>query len=144
MHNLLIQLTLCLYLLAPIQAFAQNTPPSLKDPLNYPLRQYGFILAVAMLGGFVSWWAKVRKGDITGASVSALIGELTTSSFAGLLAFWGCEYFSLHPLLTAAVAGLAGHAGGSGVAWIEAIAKRKAEKALDVTSPVPLDNKGST
>jgi hypothetical protein len=133
MRNLLIQLFLCLHLLAPTAAFAQTT---VKDPLNYPIKQYGFILAVALLGGLVSWYAKVRKGDTTAANLGGLIGELATSAFAGLLAFWGCEYYNLPPLLTAALAGLAGHAGGSGIAWLEALAKRRAEKALDVTVAV--------
>lgn len=47
-----------------------------QDPLDYPVRQYGFMLAVAPLGGIVPWTAKVRKG------------ELGTPAFAGLLAFW--------------------------------------------------------
>lgn len=116
-------------MLAPAAAFAESLP-SIKDPLNYPMKQYGFILAIAMLGGAVSWWAKVRKGDVQGSNIAALIGELTTSSFAGLLVFWIAEYFSVPPVLTAALAGLAGHAGGRGVAWLEETARRKAEASM--------------
>lgn len=114
---------------APAMAFAESLP-SIKDPLNYSLRQYGFILAIAMLGGFVGWWSKVRKGELQYTSIMALIGELTTSAFAGLIVFWGCEYFSLSPVLTACLAGLAGHAGGRGVAWLEDTARRKAEASM--------------
>lgn len=116
-------------MLAPVIAFAE-TLPSIKNPMDYPLKQYGFILAIAMLGGAVSWWAKVRKGDVQGSNIAALIGELTTSSFAGLLIFWICEYFNVPPVLTAALAGLAGHAGGRGVAWLEETARRKAEASM--------------
>lgn len=118
-------------LLAPAVALAEALP-SVKDPLNYPLRQYGFILAVSMLGGAVSFWTKMRAGDVKGSHIAALIGELTTSAFAGLLAFWICEYASVPPVLTAALAGLAGHAGGRGVAWLEDQARRKAERTLGI------------
>lgn len=127
------QVALCLYLLMPAWAVAQ--PPAIaviKDPLNYPLGQYGFILAVSLLGGLVGWWSKVRKGELHIGSVAALVGELTTSALAGLLTFWVCEYLELSPLLTGPLAGMAGYAGGRGLDWAEAAAKKRAERMLGI------------
>lgn len=119
MRTLLIQLVLCAYLLQPLLASAQGRP----DPLNYPLKQYGFILAVSILGGFVSWYTRVRKGELQGSNVGQLIGELCTSAFSGLLAFWGCEYMGFPPVLTAGIVGIAGHMGTRGISVLEDVLK---------------------
>jgi hypothetical protein len=136
MNNLIVYAWLALALF-PSNAWAQALP-AVKDPLNYPLRQYGLILGVSILGGIVNWYARAKKGEAQTLGISGFIGELATASFAGLLTFWACEYFSLGPLLTPCLAGLAGHAGGRAVIWLEAITRRKVEKTLGVTSPAPL------
>ena len=82
----LILILVVLALLVPLSAWAQT-----KGPLDYSLKQYGFILGISLLGGVVSWSHKVRKGDAQAWNVMQLIGELATSAFAGLLAFWLCE-----------------------------------------------------
>ena len=127
-----------LNLLFPVLAYAQE---QLKSPLSYSLREYGVILGIALLGGFASWYSRVRKGEADMLNISALVGELAISAFAGLIAFWICESLDLSPLITAAVAGMAGHAGGNGITWVESLGKRYAEKRFGVTGPAPLDDK---
>ncbi len=116
-----------LNLLFPVLAYAQE---QLKSPLSYSLREYGVILGIALLGGFASWYSRVRKGEADMLNISALVGELAISAFAGLIAFWICESLDLSPLITAAVAGMAGHAGGNGITWLETLGKRYAEKRV--------------
>lgn len=116
-----------LNLLFPVLAYAQE---QLKSPLSYSLREYGVILGIALLGGFASWYSRVRKGEADMLNISALIGELAISAFAGLIAFWICESLDLSPLITAAVAGMAGHAGGNGISWLESLGKRYAERRV--------------
>jgi len=128
----LIQLILCLHLWAPVSAWAQA-----ENPLTLPLRDYGFILAAALLGGAVSWWAKVRKGDRAAMSIFGFIGEMVTSAFAGLLAFFACKYLSLSPWLTAAIVGVAGHMGTRAITAGEALLQRKVDKMV-ATGPTPL------
>lgn len=96
-----------------------------KDPMSYPLKHYGFMLGTALLGGLVSWYAKVRKGDIRAWSLTQLVGELATSAFAGLIAFWVCEWMNSPPLLTASLVGIAGHMGTRAIQAFEAMAQRK-------------------
>jgi hypothetical protein len=131
MIRLCITLILCLHLIMPIVAMAQA---STKSPISYSLQEYGFVLGTALLGGFASWWIKVHKGELSMWNLSALIGELCVSAFAGLIAFWLCEYLNLNPLLTSAIVGMSGHAGAKGLAWLETIGRKRAEKAFGVNT----------
>ena len=118
-------------LLLPAIAHAQT---QLKSPLSYSLREYGVILGIALLGGFASWFGRVRKGETDMLNFSSLIGELAISAFAGLISFWICESLDLSPLITAAVAGMAGHAGGNGISWLERLGKNYAERRVGVST----------
>ena len=75
---------------------------------------------------------KVRKGEMLAWNLSSLIGELCVSAFAGLIAFWLCEYFTFNPLLTSAVVGMSGHAGAKGLVWLEAVGQRVMERKLGI------------
>lgn len=127
--RLLISLMLSAYLLAPLAVQAQTV---LKTPLSYSLQEYGIVLATALLGGLANWWIKVRKGELIGWNIAALIGELCVSAFAGLTAFWLCEWWGLPPLLTAAIIGMAGHAGARGLNALESAGQRVLERRLGI------------
>lgn len=96
-----------------------------QDPLDYSVRQYGLTLGVALLGGLVSWITKVRRGEANPWNVMQLTGELATSAFAGLIAFWLCGAFGIPPLITAALVGVAGHMGTRAIVIFEQWAERK-------------------
>lgn len=129
MTRFLITLILCLHLLTPVMAQAQQ---AMKTPLSYSLSEYGVVLATALLGGVASWSMKVRRSELLLWSLSSLIGELCVSAFAGLLAFWICEWLEIKPLLTAALVAMAGHAGARGISWAELLAQRLIEKRLGI------------
>ena len=122
-------------------AFAQAD--SHGSPLSYSLREYGLILAIAMLGGFVRWYNAVRRGESAAYDLRTLVGELFTSAFLGILTFWACEAFNVQPLVTAAMAGMAGHAGVSGLLWAERVLKRLFERKYGVADSerAPLGDK---
>lgn len=107
-------------MLFPLIAWAEP-----KDPLSYPLKQYGLMLGTALLGGLVSWAAKVRDGSVSAFNLMHLIGELCTSAFAGLICFWICESFGLAPLMTASLVGISGHMGTRAISAFEDFAQRK-------------------
>jgi CHASE2 domain-containing sensor protein len=109
---------------------AKHVATAIKDPMSYPLSQYGFVLAVSLLGGIVGWFNKVRKGELQGSDLRVLMGELTTSALAGLLTFWICEWSGVSPLLTAAMAGVAGHMGTRGIVLLEGLYERWAQRNL--------------
>ena len=125
--NPLVTLILVLHLMLPISALAEG---ALKHPLSYSLQEYALVLALALAGGLASWWAKVRRGELVMWNLSALIGELCMSAFAGVLAFWLCELFKLDPLLTACIVGMTGHAGARALTWFEVLGQRYVETRL--------------
>lgn len=131
---------LSLYMAAP--TLAQEVIPP-RSPLSYSLREYGLILAIAMLGGFVRWYNAVRRGESAAYDLRILVGELFTSAFMGILTFWACEAIGVQPLVTAALAGMAGHAGVSGLLWAERVLKRFFERRYGVepAAPAPLDDR---
>ena len=96
-----------------------------KDPLSYPVKQYGFVLGLALFGGLVSFYAKVKKGEAQALNVSQLVGELTTSAFAGLLCFWLCELAGAPALLGACLVGVAGHMGARAITAFETFAMKR-------------------
>lgn len=126
MIRLLFVALLCAHLALPVWAQVQAAA---KSPLDYSLKQYGLILGIALLGGAVSWYSKVRRGEIPLWSIHHLVGELATSALAGLLCFWLCEWAGFQPLLTSALAGIAGHMGAKAITLLEEVAaKRLAER----------------
>lgn len=138
--NHLYALIFALCIVAPV--WAQDQTP--RNPLSYSLREYGLILAIAMLGGFVRWYNAVRRGESVAYDLRTLVGELFTSAFIGILTFWACEAVGVQPLVTAAMAGMAGHAGVSGLLWAERVLKRFFERKYGVsphTGPAPLDDR---
>jgi hypothetical protein len=73
----------------------------------------------------VSWYGKVRAGELPPWSIHSLVGELATSALAGLLAFWLCEWAGFAPLLTASLAGIAGHMGAKAITVLEQWATKR-------------------
>lgn len=118
---------LSLHLWLPLGLMAQEAAKQ-KTAFDYSLTQYGVTLAVALLGGFVGWVNKVRKGELAMFSIFHLIGELATSSLAGLLCFWICEWAGAAPLLTIALVAISGHMGARSIALFEQWAAKRFEQ----------------
>lgn len=133
MLNILGPLMACMpFLVTPLAALAAD-----RSPLDYPLSQYGLMLGTALLGGLVSWYSRVRKGELPAWNLMQLIGELATSAFAGLIAFWMCEAFDWPPLITASMVGIAGHMGTRAIVAAEAWARRRVEAiAVPIAAPI--------
>lgn len=112
-----------------------------KDPFEYPLKWYGYILGISIFGGAVAWWRRVKRGEIATAHVRDLIGEIATSAFAGLLTFWVCESLGVPIIVTAPMAGIAGHMGGRAIDLLETHLLKRAGFTADrrASRPAPLD-----
>jgi hypothetical protein len=113
-HRSLRRLAAALFAAAAMSAKAAET-----HPLDVPVRSYAFVLVVALLGGLVSFYAKVKAGSVSAWNLFHLIGELATAAFAGLIAFWLCSYMDAHPFIMAPIVGMAGHMGAKAIALVE-------------------------
>lgn len=90
-----------------------------KDPTNYSLLTYAWVLILSAWGGVVNFIRKSRTGAARPFNLTELIGEIFTSGFAGVLTFWLCEFSGIAPLMTAALVGISGHMGGRAIFQIE-------------------------
>lgn len=95
-----------------------------KDPLTYSILEYVGVIALAAWGGIVNYMRRFRGKVEPHFSIMELVGEVATSGFAGVLAFWLCEAVGMRPLITAATVGIAGHIGGRTLILIEHVLMR--------------------
>ena len=85
-----------------------NTVPE-KDPTNWTLATWALAFLMASAGGVVNWYSKVRSGHTKAHDLFALIFEIITSGFVGMIVFMAMDAMS-HPIgLCAAAAGVGGH-----------------------------------
>ena len=64
------------------------------------------VLAISTWGGVVSYMNSSTK-----FSWASLFAQLSSSSFAGLMAYWGCQYSGISGPLTGVLIGVASHMG---------------------------------
>lgn len=133
------RVVLILLALAASQALAAD-----RDPLEIPLRQYAAVLGVAVFGGLVSFYAKVRAGHVQAFNLMHLIGELATSAFAGLLAFWIAEGLGTPQLVTICLVGVAGHMGARAIGMFEVWAAKRWAAAEAPPRPPAVDKEPTT
>lgn len=100
----------------------------MNDPNNYNLFTYLWMVFIASWGGAVNYISRLKRGVVTRFSFIELLGELVISGFSGVLTFWLCEAMSVDPLITAASVGIAGHAGGRTVYFLEQIMVNRLER----------------
>lgn len=110
--------------ICPIEGGKERIMPE-KDPSNYSLITYLWVLGLAALGGAVNFARKVKEGSARAFNITELVGELITSGFAGLLTFWLCEAADLNKLLSAVLIGISGHMGSRAIFRIEKWAEDK-------------------
>lgn len=96
-----------------------------KDPANYPLFTYLWVILISSWGGIVSFYRKTKLGHTRPFNVMELLGEITTSAFVGMLTFWLCEAANINPLITAAFVGITGHMGSRAIWQLEKWAERR-------------------
>jgi len=99
-----------------------------KDPTTYAALTYLWVILLSVWGGVVSFFAKVKRGDVRAFNFIELIGEIVTAGFAGLLTFWFAEAANLNPLITAALVGISGHMGSRAIYAMELWATNKFNK----------------
>lgn len=96
-----------------------------KDPSSYSLLTYLSVVALAVVGGAVNLMRRLNSHVWPNFNFMEIIGELTTSGFAGVMTFWLCEAADINGLITAVLIGISGHMGGRAIFIIEKWAEHK-------------------
>jgi predicted CDP-diglyceride synthetase/phosphatidate cytidylyltransferase len=96
-----------------------------KDPSNYPLITYLWVIVLASIGGAVNFARKLKAGTARAFNITEFVGELMTSGFAGVLTFWLCEATDINKLISAVLIGISGHMGSRAIFKIEKWAEEK-------------------
>jgi hypothetical protein len=80
-----------------------------KDPTTWTAATWVLALSMAIGGGMINWYAKVRRGHARIFNIVELIGEIFTSGFVGLGVFMSLAAVEQPLGLCAAAAGVGGH-----------------------------------
>ena len=120
---------LLLLVCLPLVALAQASPRSPFDPALF--MTYLWVLAIAGLGGFASFYRKVKLGMSRWANLAELVGELTISALTGLITFWLGTAASLNEWVTAAMVAISGHMGSRAFFLFEKAFGTWLERVLD-------------
>ena len=102
-----------------------------KDPGNYPLITYAWVLILSIWGGIANNIRKIKNGTLKRFSLAELIGDIFISGFIGVMTFYLCEYAAFNSLLTAFLVGITSHMGTKGLSVLEDLAAKKLGVAID-------------
>ena len=80
-----------------------------KDPTTWALGTWVLALSMAVGGGLINWYARIRRGHARAFNFIELIGEIFTSGFVGLCVFMLLSSWDQPACLCAAAAGVSGH-----------------------------------
>ena len=86
-----------------------------------------WMAGIAVMGGVVSFYQKVKAGNARAVNITELLGEMVTSAAVGVICFWICKGYGVNEYLTAAGVAISGHMGARAIflaeQWIESKAK---------------------
>jgi len=98
-----------------------------KDPLNYAVLTYVWIIGLSFWGGVSGYVRKLKQGH-RNFSIAELVGEICISGFVGIVTFFICEAADIPPVLSAAIIGISSHMGSRAILMSERILERMAER----------------
>ena len=99
-----------------------------KDPTTWNLATWVLALAMAMGGGVINWYAKVKHSHTRAFNLMELVGEIFTSGFVGTGVFMTLDGFGQPMSLCAAGAGVGGHMAARLLFIIERIVEQKLKR----------------
>ena len=80
-----------------------------KDPANWALGTWVLALSMAIGGGLINWYARIKRGHARAFNFIELVGEIFTSGLVGLGVFMFLSSWDQPAGACAAAAGVAGH-----------------------------------
>lgn len=80
-----------------------------KDPANWAAATWILALSMAVGGGVINWYARIKRSHVLAFNFIELIGEIFTSGLVGLSIFMLLSSWDQPAGSCAAAAGVAGH-----------------------------------
>jgi len=80
-----------------------------RDPTAWSLATWILAVGMAVIGGLVNWWTRVKAGSARALNIIELIGEIVTSGFVGVGVFMLLDAMEQPMGVCAAAAGIGGH-----------------------------------
>ncbi len=102
-----------------------------KDPANWALGTWVLALSMAVGGGLINWYARIKRGHARAFNFVELIGEIFTSGLVGLGVFMFLSSWDQPAGACAAAAGVSGHMATRLLFAIE----RAIERQIDAYQP---------
>jgi len=99
---------------------------------------WAWVIGLSLLGGFVSFYQKLKAGHVRAWNFTEFVGELATSAFVGILTFKACVWLKWDTDLIAAVVGITSHMGSRALFKAEAKFSAWADAKFPAT-PAPLE-----
>jgi hypothetical protein len=96
---------------------------------------WAWIIGLSALGGFVSFWQKLKSGHARAWNFTELVGEIATSGLAGIITANLCDSIGAPASLKYALVGILAHMGSRALFKLEAVANAKFGLPPDASSP---------
>ena len=80
-----------------------------KDPTNWAVATWVLALSMAIGGGLINWYARIKRGHSRAFNLIELVGEIFTSGLVGLGIFMLLSSWDQPAGACAAAAGVSGH-----------------------------------
>ena len=94
---------------------------------------YMWVLVISVWGGIVNYVRRYKSSGDQKINVAELIGELFIAGFAGLLVYWGTDYYTVPGPLAAIMIATSGLMSGRTLQVAEALFERKIKERLNIS-----------
>jgi CHASE2 domain-containing sensor protein len=114
-------------------------PPVITDWAS--IFTWGWVVCLSLLGGFVSFYQKLKAGHVRAWNFTEFVGELATSALVGIITFKLCQWQGFNPDLAPALVGITSHMGSRALFRAEAKFSAWADAKFPTTKE-PADGTG--
>lgn len=103
-----------------------------KDPANYSLITYAWMIGLAVWGGMVRYFQRINAGHDC-FRWFAFGGEIIASGFFGIITFYLAKSADIDSLVTAAMVGVSGHMGVTINYYVRQFVQRRLGIKISIT-----------
>ena len=84
------------------------------------LLTWAWVVGISLLGGFVSFYQKLKAGHVRAWNFTEFVGEMATSALVGIITFKLCQWQGFSADLAPALVGITSHMGSRALFKAEA------------------------